>query len=274
MKKLVALLMVIVALLGLTGCDSRNYEKAVGLYEEGQYAEAAEIFEELGDYEDSKERAKKARTQEMYQTYKDVFAALEAGVWFYEAESSNAVNVITFSKESASIHQIYYDGNGPHTTADTLGAYTVDQKNINIVLADENSMTIPYTMDDKGLVLGKGEYFTAEQVEQGLQGYWGLKESDYNPLIGISQSETIYYFNKGKLKYESASKAYGYSDGTYYYYGPYTGTYAVDKTGLKVEIDNAYQFGFVISEGKVVMNSCGDNMEVYSGFKGEDGYSF
>ena len=40
----------------LSGCDSSNYKKAVGLQEEGKYSDAADIFESLGEYEDSPER--------------------------------------------------------------------------------------------------------------------------------------------------------------------------------------------------------------------------
>lgn len=39
--------------LSLTACDGSNYKKATELYNNGQYAEAAEIFTKLGDYEDS-----------------------------------------------------------------------------------------------------------------------------------------------------------------------------------------------------------------------------
>ena len=40
----------------LMGCNSTDYQKAVGLQEAGEYAQAASIFESLGDYEDSADR--------------------------------------------------------------------------------------------------------------------------------------------------------------------------------------------------------------------------
>lgn len=56
MKKIISILLVTVMLLSiLTGCDSADYKKAQNLYAEGNYAEAAAIFAELGDYEDSKQ---------------------------------------------------------------------------------------------------------------------------------------------------------------------------------------------------------------------------
>lgn len=36
-----------------SGCDGTNYKKAIKLYENGSWDEAATIFEQLGDYEDS-----------------------------------------------------------------------------------------------------------------------------------------------------------------------------------------------------------------------------
>lgn len=37
----------------LTGCSNSDYEEAKELYNDGKWAEAIELFEELGDYEDS-----------------------------------------------------------------------------------------------------------------------------------------------------------------------------------------------------------------------------
>lgn len=57
MKRIVVALL-IVALMGtLTACDfsERKYSKAVDMYNDGEYAEAQEIFFELGAYEDAKE---------------------------------------------------------------------------------------------------------------------------------------------------------------------------------------------------------------------------
>lgn len=53
MKKIIMIVMLMVCTLALTGCEKSNYEKAVSLYEEGDYDEAKEIFVKLGEYEDS-----------------------------------------------------------------------------------------------------------------------------------------------------------------------------------------------------------------------------
>lgn len=55
MKKIILVLAAImIGSLLLTGCnESKKYEEAADLMEKDSYSEAAEIFEELGDYEDS-----------------------------------------------------------------------------------------------------------------------------------------------------------------------------------------------------------------------------
>ena len=63
MRKLFALILSLVMLVMLTGCDSSDYKKAVSLYESGEYAEAVEMFEALGDYEDSAEMVKACNYQ-------------------------------------------------------------------------------------------------------------------------------------------------------------------------------------------------------------------
>lgn len=296
-----ALLMLVL----LTGCDSSDYKKAQQLYDAGSYSEAASIFEALGDYEDSAAKATESKYQHaeklytdgnyaeaiavyeaiadyedsaekiasankeiMYATYADVFEALKDNVWFYEASSVNAVNVISFIEEKASIKQIYYDGNGPHTTTPNECDYIVDADNIIVTLADESEMKIAYALDGEEITIGDGEYFTPEQIDEGLQGYWGIKKDN---------NEYIYYFNNGNVKFESAAKAnplLGYAAGSYFYYGPHEGTYTIDADGMQADARNSWQFGFSIKNGKVVMNRCGDVLSVYSGFKGEDGYSF
>lgn len=309
MKKFLTLILAVGLIAALlTGCNSSDYKKASALYDEGNYKEAIAIFEELEDYEDSADRlidskymyaetlynagsfeealslynevngykdsaekAASATREIMYITYADVFAAFNEGAWFYAADAANAVNVITFTNEKANIKQIYYDGNGQHTTADNLCDFTVDDAKISVTLADGSAMDIPYTAAEGVVTLGSGEYFTPQQVDAGLQGYWGIK--DYNSLTGCA-SERIFNFNKGKVTYESATEAYGHNDGSYYYYGPYSGTYTVTADGLIVDAKNEWQFGFVISEGKVAMNRCGKTLSVYKKFKGEDGFSF
>ena len=69
-------------LLALTGCDSSDYKKAQELFEAGEYEAAEQLFDQLGDYEDSKDMVEKCKYSaacELKETgdYEDVAAAFE-----------------------------------------------------------------------------------------------------------------------------------------------------------------------------------------------------
>lgn len=63
MRKIFALILSLVILGMLTGCDSSDYKEAVSLYDSGKYEEALEMFEVLGDYENSAEMVKACNYQ-------------------------------------------------------------------------------------------------------------------------------------------------------------------------------------------------------------------
>lgn len=59
-RKISWVLALCLVLLALTGCDSSDYKKATDLYEAGDYQAAAEMFDALGEYEDSAAMAQKS----------------------------------------------------------------------------------------------------------------------------------------------------------------------------------------------------------------------
>lgn len=58
-KRVLSAFMVLVVMLSLCACDSSDYKKAMALFNNGEYAEASEIFAALGDYEDAPEMTAK-----------------------------------------------------------------------------------------------------------------------------------------------------------------------------------------------------------------------
>lgn len=54
-KRILAAVLVIVMAAGMCACGIMDYKKAQALYEDGDYEDAREIFEQLGDYEDAEQ---------------------------------------------------------------------------------------------------------------------------------------------------------------------------------------------------------------------------
>lgn len=308
-KKAICVICTLAICLALTGCDSSQYKKAMSLYENGEYEKASEIFEELGDYENSSEMAlscKYTKAEEalasgnyeiaisfyesvpgyrdsesklaiakkklMFESFGDVIQQMTTGVWFYYGGSDSAVNRLTFSDDMANITQFVSDGNGVSMNGSSDVPFIVDGSDITLTLVDGSEQVIPYTMENDTLVLDN-DYLTPADIDADLQGYWGLRT--HTVVLGMtSDNEYIYYFNRGKVIYESAAKAYGGKNGEYYYYGPDKGTYTVDESGLNVNAKNSWQFAFNVIDGKAVFVRCGNVCSQVSGFKGESGYRF
>ncbi len=82
MKKLVALLLALSMAVALCGCMSEDYKKAVSLFEYERFDDAQAVFEELGDYKDSRDQVKNCKYQkamkmiEQHQ-YRDAQTVLE-----------------------------------------------------------------------------------------------------------------------------------------------------------------------------------------------------
>lgn len=84
MKRFIVLLSAVILCLILAGCSGSQYKKATELYEQGNYAEAGEIFSKLGNYEDSADKANECKYQEAsallqnsdYDAAKELFSAL------------------------------------------------------------------------------------------------------------------------------------------------------------------------------------------------------
>ena len=262
-SRIIVLVLAVAIMFLFTACNSTDYKNAVTLLEEGNYAEAITAFEALADYKDSHEKLEEAKSGLMRE---QVVELLSNKTWFFNGGSDSTVNNISFTEEAATIGQTYYDGNGRHDKEDVSCAYTVDSENIVVTLADGSELKISYTIKDDTINLGNNEYFTAKEVEKGLQGYWGIRYKNTN--------EYIFHYKNGTLTFESAAKALLYDYGSYYYYAPKKGTYVMNDEGLTVDASNKWQFGFGIIDGEVVVLRGGETCKRVNGFKGEDGYKF
>ncbi|MBR3554130.1 MAG: hypothetical protein IKN72_12205 [Clostridia bacterium] len=309
MKKRMIILAVftIVLALVLTGCGKGgNYKKATALYEEGKYQEAAEMFADLGDYEDSAEMAKKSQYeaakalfasasyedarnafsqlgeyadskayladcdhQIMMQTYADVITALDGKTWYFNGGADNVLNSIVFSGESATISQVYFDGNREHDNGSNEHPFVVNDQMIVVTMDDGSELAIAYNLSGSQINLGEKKYFTPEEVDKGIQGYWKERSS----VLG-GESEYNICFDHGNVISESASEAYGSTSGEYYYYGPYEGTYTLNFGGFDTEMRHGMDWFFNIIDGEVAVLHFGDVCTKTDKLPGENGYKF
>lgn len=124
MKRFIVLLSAVILCLILAGCSGSQYKKATELYEQGNYAEAGEIFSKLGNYEDSADKANECKYQEAsallqnsdYDAAKELFSAL--GDY---GDSADKVKFCDYKKAAKLLADDDYDA--AKAIFSTLGSY-------------------------------------------------------------------------------------------------------------------------------------------------------
>ena len=252
-------------------CD---YSTASSLLEAGDYEGAIAIFESIPDFKDSQEKIRSANKELMIQKYGPVLQALNGKTWLFNGGSNTILNKISFTDEEAEIAQVSYDGNGKHDNGSNTFAFTVDDKKILITMADGSEMEIPYTLEGDSIKLEKDKYFTIEEIDEGIQGYWNVRSTFRNLLGKNSTSEDNIYFNDGKVISESATGATGGAPGEYNYFGPETGSYTLNFGGINTEMRHGNNWFFNIIDGKVAILHYDKVCSPYDHLPGENGYNF
>lgn len=207
--------------------------------------------------------------------YTEVKTALDGKTWYFNGGNEVTINSITFTADSAEIAQAYFDGNGYHDAGVYSYSYKLDDANIILAVSENSETTIPYTFADGEVTLPSGEYFTIDEIEEGLQGYWTWSESGYSYILQAnSASEYNMYLNNGNAIYENASLAYGGSNGEYYYYGPYEGPYTLSLGKITCDASHGNEWFYNIIDGKVAVLHYDNVFKPSSGLPGENGYKF
>ena len=253
----------------ITAC---RYGQAGALAEARDFDGALALYEELGEYEDAADKLQEMKNEIMLRDYGDVLEALDGGVWYFNGGADNIIDRITFSGTEAEIAQMYVDGNRGHDNGSNTCTCVVDGENITVTSPEGGEMVIPYRLEGEKLVLDSG-YRTAEQIDADIQGFWRLHRSE-NLLGRYSESEYNIQFDHGTVRSERAVLAWGYTNGEYYYYGPYQGSYTVGFGTFETEMDHGEDWFFNIIDGKAVILYFDGICQPADGLPGENGYSF
>ncbi len=254
----------------VTECD---YKQASALLDAGEYEAAIAIFETIRDYGDSSEKLDLAAQELMREKYGNVLDALDGNAWYFNGGADTILNRISFSGGTATIAQVYFDGNGKHDNGSADHPFTVNDRYVVVSLADGSELQIAYAFLGDTFMLGDKEYFTIEEIDAGLQGYWNMRNAE--TILGMkTATDKNIYINNGNLKSESASLKAGSRTGEYYYYGPYSGTYKLNFGGFDTDMSHGSEWFFNIIGGKVTLLNYDHVCTPSSKLPGQYGYKF
>ena len=298
MKRVLSLLLVLVMMLALCACNSNNkvYKEAKAAFDSGDYEKAITLLEQLGQYEDSESLLNEAKSSLMLSKYRNVLTLLaESSPWFYNGGSASLLKGISFSGAEITVDTVYYDlsgghrrndvsrpgpleaaidtvlfdGNGAHHQSTEICPIAIDDSQITVFIENGFTLTIPYTTNGGILRLGEGEYFTFQDVDNGLQGYWRVRETS---ALGL-KSEYNVQIQNGKITMEHANEGVNLSKGRYYFDSD-TGTYELSFGGIKPSTNSIWAWYFNIIDGKPVLMHFATVLSPADGLPGKSGYSF
>jgi len=257
--------------------DSSNMVKecqlciASAMLDEEKYDEAVAILEPIKSFKNADTLLQKANKQIMLRDYADVFEALEQSAWFCNGGTINSSDCITFDNGWATVIHYFVDGNGIHK--DSPASCSVSVNESAIVLKGSDYRIIPYKLSGKDLTLTN--YLSDQQIDKAFQGCWHCLSLSYTLGHLLCEAEYAIQLNHGNVISENAAPVYGAYDGSYYYYGPYEGTYTLDCGVIKSScFINEEWFFLVGDDGKPILTHYMTNCTPIAELPGENGYSF
>lgn len=203
-KLLLAISLLVVFILVLTGCNSSDYKKAISLYENGSYEEAAAAFEALGDYQDSKKQLVNCYYT-LGEYYLDDNSFDQALSYFIKAQdnpgSQKSIRVILSKLLGGDFHTHFSNANGAYST------YVTNEINRykNFVLdymmgRGESSFSFDYS----------NEKLSKMEIERSLM---AQSLDNINQLFNADVLSVC--DNKTKTALEEANKLMTYANGLY-----------------------------------------------------------
>ncbi len=196
---------------------------------------------------------------------------LNGNTFYYNGGTINSLNGLIFNDGKVTMKHVFFDGNGKHNEKDVEYEYNVDKDKITINNSDK--LVIAYKIDGDTIILGDGKtYFSENDVQENLKGYWNSTESDF--ILGmITKNQYNVYIEDDKITYEYAALAYN-SVNDYYYYGPYYGEYKLNFGEIEADTEYDGNFFFNIIDGEVTLLHFDNVCTKSDGLPGEDGYEF
>lgn len=250
-----------------------KYAEAVLLKESGDYDGAINLFSELGDYNDSVEMLAETRRDKRNAKYGNVISQLKECHWFFNGGNDSTLKWLSFSDDSVTTCSASFDGNGRHSGASKTCNYDIDDTTISIIDINGSVQTISYKQENGMLILGDYECYSQYQIAEGLKGYWKCHTSDYIAALGIkTEEEYNVYISDGKIKHESAALAMNSTNGEYYYYGPYEGTFTLGDGTFSTNMEHGNEFFFNVIRRKPVLLRYDHVFTTTNGLPGKNGY--
>lgn len=281
-----------IALSLLSGCSSQDYDRGVKLFEEGKYDESAEIFSDLGDYEDSEEMLAKCEREIMLRDHADVIELLD-GTWYANGGTEATVYCYNFDGASVTVRRIDNDVKDakspilPHPTVSDKKSrqLRIDDSKISFYDGGDEVESHPYAIEDGKLVLDEGMTLSETDVIEGLTGAWtGLTlSSTLGETVKVQHS---YEVTPDHITYENANAGLslaGLEAGGYFYYGPVTYDYDLSDGFInfhygKISYSSAEVamscIRFNIIDGQPTLFHETTKLERIEKLPGQDGYSF
>ena len=250
------------------------YEQAGVLVNEGKLEEAADMYDSLNQYKDSKTKLEEINHSIMMEKYADTIALLQGKTWYFNGGSDTALAMVSFSDDKATISSVTFDGNGIHDDVNMTSSYTLDDSHIIIEKAVNNEPArLDYTIDGNTISFEESVYFTKEEVDEAIQGYWKCRYT--SNVLGISGDvEYNIHIDNGNLTSESASEAAFGAKGEYFYYGPYQATYTLGDGCFNTSMKHGDNWFFNIIDGRPVILYYDHVCVPADKLPGENGYSF
>lgn len=195
----------------------------------------------------------------------DVPTALQEGTWLFNGGDDLILNGISFTTDTATIAQVYFDGNGKHENDSNDCSYTLNDGSIILSMIDGTEMEIPYEVKNGQLILNNGEWKSVSEVKAGLQGNWILEYEDFG-------SKYVY---RASVQGDNFQSEKANSNGAQYSYnGPYEGNYTLNFGGFDADFMHSSEWYYNIINSEVVLLHYDHILSrTDTGLLGEGGYS-